>query len=301
LNDLNAGEPHLDGEGEYTPPESNQPAENEKDDDDVQEKQPHPDDSQDQQEATQEADDGMIDESDVELPSDDAVELTTPAPPGEDEPVVPPADELLKQMADEDEDKKVGPSLEDAVAEPVVEDIPIVDDATEGEEPKGETSFPAIEEGTGIDLNKTVEAQVLSQSQKPGFDTEQTQDARSDTPQEGGIARNRTTGNQFHSRGKPEGEQLKPGGQVQIDRSEMYEVAGFTASYEKVRGQGMVNVEIRDYFLDIETVIASVNGDKYLMPLPQGYKIVEIVAGAPTISYKDKMIFEYINGKWRRK
>ena len=80
-------------------------------------------------------------------------------------------------------------------------------------------------------------------------------------------------------------------------------MTGFSVSYEEKKGQGLIAHEIRDYFDDLETAQASVNGDKYLMPLAGGgFKIVTISSGAPSISYQDREIYHYLNTKnqWSR-
>jgi len=291
---MNIGEPHLDGEGEYTPPKSGG-----KDLDDL------VNDTSDDGKGETPAvlgpdleigsDNEPIDESGVELSPSDGVEFKTPTP---EEEYAPNLEDAVNNNPPLDEGTMVNQGPEEVVEEGAVPDnidIPITDAAPVSDAEKN------IDKETGIDLNKTVTEHKLTLSNKPGFDPTDTQDARRDGNQEGGIARNRTTGNQFHSHGKPEGAQLRPS-ESTPDYSKMFEVSGFTVSFEKVQGQGNVNVEIRDHFVDIETAMASVNGEKYLMPIPQtGFKVVEIVSGAPTISYQDRVMYEYINGKWRRK
>jgi len=299
--DLNAGELHVDGEGEYTPPTGegikhippiDEGGTEESLEDMVDGK------TKIQGDDFQVGGDNDIDESDIELPPSEGVEYGAPPEPDEDT-----------------DDTAV--SLEEAIAEPDNKDIPVnengaIQASTEGQviqeqaQTSDNTTAPVVgqnvDEKTGINLDNVIEEQELTQSDKPGFNPADTQDARSDHEVEGGIARNRTTGNQFHSRGMPEGHQVRPDISKPKDVSEMFEISGFTVSFEKKPGQGNVNVEITDHFIDLETAQASINGEKYLMPLPQtGFKIVDIVSGAPTISHHDRVLYEYINNKWRRK
>lgn len=329
---LNVGEPHLDGKGEYVPPAGGQSAKEAKsvekadihigDAPQVPEETPESDTvAQNQEEASLEKAENRsqvhgqdyhvggneeIDESGIELPVD-GVEYSAPKPPGDDVDSlvgkITPMDEIA-DGTDSEVVEKNGPSLEDAVAEPDQKNIPVIKEigVKTGLPTPGQHTEEKMPEGkTSINMDNVVEKQKLTQSNKPGFDSQSVQDARSDQQQEGGVARNRTTGNQFHSGGKLEGSQIMPN-PAPPDYSQMYEMTGFTVSFEKVKGQGNVNVEICDHFPDIETAHASINGDKYLMPMPQvGFKVVEIVSGAPTIGFQDRVLYEYINDKWRRK
>jgi len=299
--DLNAGELHVDGEGEYTPPTGREvkhipPIDEGRTEESLEDM--VDDKTKIQGDDFQLGEDNDIDESDIELPPSEGVEYGAPPEPDEDV-----------------DDTAV--SLEEAVVEPDNKDIPVNGDGTTQASTGGQVvqgrvqisdSTPApwagqnVDEKTGINLDNVIEEQEPTQSDKPGFNPADTQDARSDRKVEGGIARNRTTGNRFHSRGMPEGYQMRSDISKPKDVSEMFEISGFTVSFEKKPGQGNVNVEITDHFIDLETAQASINGEKYLMPLPQtGFKIVNIVSGAPTISYHDRVLYEYINNKWRRK
>ena len=310
---LNAGDPHLDGDGEYTPPVGGQlentgnvpqQASEGQDEAITSGQEEGPDLARVRGDDFEITGNEPVDESDVEFPMD-GVEYAAPKPPGDEDGEKSPMDELADGTAEEVGAPAVS-SLEEAVAEPVEVDVPV--EKTTGVKTESPPSGTPVEKvapttKSGINMENVVIEQKLTQSTKPGFDPTETQDARRDITQEGGIARNRTTGNQFQSNGKPEGFQLRPGKSAgKPDYTEMYEMAGFTVSFEKTKGQGNVNVEIRDYFVDLATAQASVNGDKYLMPMPQiGFKVVEIVYGAPTISYQDRMLYEYISDKWRRK
>lgn len=307
--DLGAGDAQLDGEGEYTPPAGEDPqggVSNENSAEIVE--------TTDTQPAKKEIIQGgdftvgggePIDESDVEMPTD-GVEYSAPIGPDEDieEYAKTPMDEIAEGISGKVEEPE-GPSLADAVAEPDQTDNPIDGDVgVITPQPPKTTPTEERMPGPAINPDTAIEQKGLTQSNKPGFDPHDVQDARSNKGQDGGIARNRTTGNQFRNDdGQQDGGQLRPDRAVgKPDYSEMYEVTGFTASFEKIAGQGNVNVEIQDHFHDLATAQASVNGEKYLMPMPQiGYKIVDIISGAPTISHQDRILYEYINNKWRRK
>jgi hypothetical protein len=150
---------------------------------------------------------------------------------------------------------------------------------------------------------KFTDSPALMESSKPGFDPNSLQDARRDGDREGGVARPMTTGPQkTDGDAAKEGSQIKPTG-IPADTTNKFEVSGFSVSYEETKGQGLVSVDITDYFDDIETAQASVNGDKYLMPRAGGgFKVVNIVSGAPKITYQERELYEYMNTKnaWRR-
>lgn len=175
-------------------------------------------------------------------------------------------------------------------------------------EPENEMEAMVTEEApapsTGIiDETKTIEEPTLSQSSKPGFDTASTQPALSDSDDEGGVAKSTSTGGQKNFRGaETEGTLIKPNPDMTAEsKAGTYEMSGFTVSYEPKKGEGTTSVQIRDVFPDMETAMASVNGNKYLMPMPQGgFKIATIIQGAPAIVFEDRQVYEYVNGKWRR-
>jgi len=146
--------------------------------------------------------------------------------------------------------------------------------------------------------DKFTENPELTESNKPGFDPGTLQDPRMDEKVEGGIARPQTTGpHKTDGDAGKEGQQIKPRKPPE-DKGNKFEMAGFTVSFEEKPGQGLVSVEITDYFDDVETAQASVNGDKYLMPLAEGgFKIVTISSGAPKISYQERELYVYLHEK----
>lgn len=186
----------------------------------------------------------------------------------------------MEEIADEDEKSNI--------AELQNEDIPVETEKTKS---------------SSIDESKTIKTPILKNSKKPGFNPNEKQDARIDNKIEGGVARPRTTGPMKSSGdAAEEGTQLKPTLPEPADLKKQFEMTGFTVSYEPKKGEGLISVQIRDYFPDIESAQVSINGDKYLMPLPDGgFKVVKISSGAPMISWDDRQLYEYINDKWRRK
>jgi hypothetical protein len=80
-----------------------------------------------------------------------------------------------------------------------------------------------------------------------------------------------------------------------------FEVSGFQISYEPKKGEGLISKSASNFFPDLPTAMASVNGDKYLMPVANGgFRIVEIISGAPIISNDENQMFRYIDNAWRR-
>lgn len=148
-----------------------------------------------------------------------------------------------------------------------------------------------------------IEQTELKNSEKTGFNPNSKQDARYDTSQEGGVARPQTTGPQkTDGDASKEGHMIKPSPPPKnIDGK--YEVSGFNVSYEEKAGQGLISHAIMDYFDNMETAQASVNGSKYLMSLADGgFKVVSISSGAPKISFDEREIYCYTNDKnvWSR-
>jgi hypothetical protein len=97
-----------------------------------------------------------------------------------------------------------------------------------------------------------------------------------------------------------DGSQLKPEPNADDDSiSGKFEVTGFGVTYNSNGGSHFVN--IRDYFNDMETAFASINGSKYLMPLPKGgYTIADITSGAPIICFNERELYNYKNNQWKR-
>lgn len=213
----------------------------------------------------------------------------------------------MEELAEASEDEKTGEAADTATesASPMSE---LAEDSEGTHEPTQEPAQDPGPKESSIDQSKVVEVPEgglppLSKSTREGFNPQSTQNAKKDAEVEGGITTSRTTGPMKSSGDAAEdGSQLKPApDMVAESKPGQYEVTGFSASYEPAKGKGLESVQIRDYFDDMETAMASVNGDKYLMPLPGGgYKIATITQGAPTISIEERQLYEYINGKWRR-
>lgn len=165
--------------------------------------------------------------------------------------------------------------------------------------PTSEDTAPAPEEPA----DKFTDNPVLTESNKPGFDPQAKQDARFDDSKEGGISRPQTTGpHKTDGDASKEGMQIKPK-VASTDVKNQFEMSGFSVSYEAKKGQGLISLEIRDHFIDLETAQASVNGDRYLMPLEgSGFKVVKITTGAPKISFEEREIYIHLNDKgvWSR-
>lgn len=137
------------------------------------------------------------------------------------------------------------------------------------------------------------------------FDDRVVQNALSNSPVEGGIVKNKTTGPTMTMRSditplNKDGETIKPQANMTADSlMGKYEVTGFSVDYHT--GKTTASVQIRDYFSDLETAFASVNNSKYLMPMPgAGYKIATINSGAPRISFNEREIYLYKDNQWVR-
>lgn len=132
---------------------------------------------------------------------------------------------------------------------------------------------------------------ILKESNKPGFNNNDIQDARVNDDLEGGIARPSTM--QFSEKNNPQEEGYivkynKP--KIETDK---WEVSGFSVMVGSTQG-----VEISNFFDDLETAKRSVVGNSYLMPTEKSYKLTKINKGAPIITYNEQQLFMYINNKW---
>ena len=148
----------------------------------------------------------------------------------------------------------------------------------------------------------------INKSKKAPFDPNEGQSPLISKEREGGIVASKSTGPTMTQRNpqtksfnpNPDGGQIKPAPDMSSDSKEnKFEVSGFTVEYE-VSKDRLTTVQIRDYFLDLETAFASINGLKYLMPMPSGYKISTINSGAPTICFNERQLYIYKNNKWNR-
>ena len=174
----------------------------------------------------------------------------------------------------------------------------------EKEAPAGPESPVAVASAdpvsTIVDVERVTVDPIPTKPKKPPFDGNTIQSALSDSEREGGVILAKTTGPMRAQDPRDDGEVIKPSSNV-TENSVMgkYEVGGFTVQYESKKDV-IRSVRIRDYFDDIETALASVNGDKYLMPIGSGYKISMISLGMPSISYNERQIYVYKAGQWRR-
>lgn len=214
-------------------------------------------------------------------------------------------EEMANDMPTDDDAVEYNPknSPMEELAEEETTDGAITTPNTYNEAPVPESSIPQVL-ASSIDESKTIAVSVLKMSDKEGFDVGATQDARKDDRKEGGIAVPRTTG--VH---KTSGDASEEGHMMIIEpmrhdeeaKKTMYEMSGFSVSYEPRKGEGLLNKAAADWFPDLETAQASINDDKYLMPIKGGgFRIVEITSGAPIISYEDRQLYRYIEGRWTR-
>lgn len=150
-----------------------------------------------------------------------------------------------------------------------------------------------------IDSTEATVEELLPESNRPGFDDREIQDARNDFDVEGGVTKPQTTGPMK----LPSGDVAQEGGQIKHGHladsaQDAYEVSGFHV--EVPTGTGMVSQQITQNFVDLETAKASINGEMFLRPQQGGFKACKIIRGAPIICYNERQILEYIDGKWRR-
>jgi hypothetical protein len=184
----------------------------------------------------------------------------------------------------------------------VSEPVPEADQGPQEVPPEAVTGTPG--QPNTITL-KEGELPVLKKSDNPGFDPQQVQSPKVDEDNEGGVVASKTTGptmSQASNEGRrpeDEGHQIKPAPNMTADSvANKFEMTGFQVQYET--GKVLQSVEIRDYFDDLETAQASVNGSKYLMPMPNGFKIANITGGMPVLSFDERQMYEYQAGKWKR-
>ena len=203
----------------------------------------------------------------VEKPNDGAIEMKNPM-------------EDLVEITPED----VG-NLEDVVG---LLEVPLSEDI---ESPEIEND-PVV-----IDSREAPIEELLPESNKPGFDASEVQDARRDDRDEGGVTRNKTTGPMKSSDPAQEGGLVRKE-PLADSTANAYEVSGFHV--EVPFPSGMVSQQITQDFADLDTAKASVNGDKFILQMKDGYKACRITRGAPIICFNERQVLEYINGAWRK-
>jgi len=187
--------------------------------------------------------------------------------------------------------------MEELAAEPDNKAVPVENEKDMKEQ---NNTKPQLELDELIDSDKIKTSPELSESDKPSFNDKEVQSALKDFDKEGGVVKNRSTGPTMSlAKKNPEGGALKPEPDVNKDSfMNKFEVTGFEVEYKS--GSEIYSVAIRDYFDDIDTAFSSVNEGKYLMPIPNGYKIATIREGAPTISYNEREIYHYKDDRWVR-
>jgi len=148
--------------------------------------------------------------------------------------------------------------------------------------------------------NIVVNRMVLPKSNDPGFDASSVQDMRKDATVEGGVTNpTRSTGPM-----KFNGDAALEGGIIRREpladsTPGAYELSGFHVEVKS--DSGMSSVQITQDFKELAVAMASINVDKYLMPVqPCGFIPCRITRGAPIICFEERQILEYINGAWKR-
>ncbi len=160
--------------------------------------------------------------------------------------------------------------------------------------------------GKELDEDKVRTDPSLTKADKPSFNPKEVQSPLKSEDVEGGVVSARTTGpTMSQAEGDPKrvskvpGSLLKPGPDMESDSLVgKFEVTGFEVDYES--NGSTHSVTIRDYFDDLDAAFMSVNGVKYLMPMPNSYKVSTIRSGAPTISFNERQVYIYKNNKWER-
>ena len=152
---------------------------------------------------------------------------------------------------------------------------------------------------TVIDATKASIDELLPDSDKPGFDDSEAQDARKDSSIEGGVTNPKASGMSMKTSGDP----LEEGGQVKVDhladsKSDVYEVSGF--HIEIPSGSNTVTQQITKNFKSLEAAKACVNNEMYLHVADGEIVIRKIIRGAPIVCYNERQLLEYIGGKWRK-
>ena len=233
--------------------------------------------------------DGMIMEQNGEQDNDKTEELATQDGAVNYDAGANPLEELV----DEQEGDLAERDVSEEMQEPQEPQIP-----QELQDPQEPVASPAIEEPRVIDISKATIEELLPVSESPGFDNSAAQDARLESPVEGGVT------NPLHSTGpmKFNGDSASEGGLVKPGKSPAltseFELSGFHA--EVKTSTGMTSVQITQTFKDVEMAKASINGDKYLMAANFGFIPCPITRGAPIICNGERQLFEYIDNQWRR-
>jgi len=184
------------------------------------------------------------------------------------------------------------PAPQDETVEAAVEPAPEV------------TEEAPVAQTVVLDEAKIVTKATLSPAKSAPFDPTAITNALLDSEDEGGAAPYRSTGltasGQVTSTDE-EGLTIKPTPNMDDSPIEgKYELTGIMVEYEPKIGAAKKSVNIRDFFDTLEQAYLSVNGNKYLMPVPNGYKVATIMSGRPVICYNDRLVYEYVEGDWKR-
>ena len=138
------------------------------------------------------------------------------------------------------------------------------------------------------------EHEIISKSIKDEFDPNSTQDALSDTDNEGGIYSYRSTGGVFNSNNQGG---LYQGKTKDVDPDKV-ELSGFKVIVNF--GNGDQGINVNAIFNDINIAKASINGNNFIFFDDGVMRVGRIVSGAPVISNSDREIAKFVNGEWSR-
>jgi len=130
---------------------------------------------------------------------------------------------------------------------------------------------------------------------KNEFSHDSVQNALKDEAIEGGIVPYKSAAAMRSDDPAKDGSQIK---QSSIKESEGYKLYGFTIQYTD--GGRSVTVDVNDFFDELEIATVSINGNKYLMPIHDGFRLVNIVSGIPMISHQDQAIYKHVNNAWKK-
>jgi len=132
---------------------------------------------------------------------------------------------------------------------------------------------------------------------KSQFSPGTVQNALRDNDNEGGIVSNKSASMMRSDDPAKDGGQMKLSS-VLDENENKFRLYGFTVQYND--GNKIVTRNVSDFFDDLETATVSINGAKYLMPMIDGFKVVDIVSGVPLISYLEQAMFQHMNSEWKR-
>lgn len=149
---------------------------------------------------------------------------------------------------------------------------------------------------------KDGELPKLSESTKPEFSPQSAVNALTDSDDEGGVSKERSSSASYISAEtlQESGGRVKQPNMEAPSVEDKFEVTGFTVEMETSPGN-ITSIRIRDYFDTLDEVMASIEGSRYLMPVkPKGFKVTKITLGAPIVCRNERQLYEYVQGKWRK-